>query len=537
MTSANNEAPNEQKISSPNPAYEKWIFPCVIAVAIYSVIRNLIRAAAKPLWFDELLTQAVSRQPNLRAIWNVLKNGVDGNPPFFYVIERAASKLISNETIAYRLFPALAFACILICIYAFVRKRSTAAVAFVSAILIFVTPLSNKYALEARPYSLLAAALAIALVCYQRLPSAKWTIGLFLSLAAAESLHYYAGLACFPFFVAEFVYVCVTLRIRRAVWLAMFASLIPAVLAAPLLLALKHSYSGHIWARPQFMLIPMSYGGYFRLNALWGMAIALIAIYAVISAWLRSSAKSTASGDANAALPSEHALVLGFVLLPVFGVLAAKVAHGGATDRYYLPAIFGIVIALSYVLKDVTPSGFRLAAAIVLIAFAFQEADVLRGIVRYRPKDDERAAVLNFLTEASQRSDLPLVISDAGSYIELSHSASPALNERMLALVDPPSAVTFAGTDTVDKLVVELNCCVALHVEEFQPFAAAHPAFLLYSDGTAFDWWPSRLMQDGATLELVARQGSGFLYRVALNSARKGNHEGSGVSRSGSNLS
>src|SRR5271170_4441588 len=112
---------------------EKWIPRVVAALAIYSVAKNLIRAASKPLWFDEILTQAVSRQPNLSAIWNALKNGVDGNPPLFYLIERIASKLFSNELIAYRLVPALAFACILICIYYFVQKRSGAKVALICA--------------------------------------------------------------------------------------------------------------------------------------------------------------------------------------------------------------------------------------------------------------------------------------------------------------------------------------------------------------------------------------------------------------------
>jgi uncharacterized membrane protein len=181
MTSANRETPEERRAPSLSslleriggqPLSDKRIFFCVIALAIYSVVRNLIRAASKPLWFDELLTQAVSRQPNLSAIWNVLKNGVDGNPPLFYLIERVASKVVSNEMIAYRIVPALAFACIVICIYAFVRRRSGASVALICTVLLFVTPLSNKYALEARPYSLLAACLAIALVCYQRLPAA-----------------------------------------------------------------------------------------------------------------------------------------------------------------------------------------------------------------------------------------------------------------------------------------------------------------------------------------------------------------------------
>jgi Dolichyl-phosphate-mannose-protein mannosyltransferase len=489
----------------------------VAALAIYSVVRNLIRAASKPLWFDELLTQAVSRQPNLSALWNVLKNGVDGNPPLFYLIERVASKLVSNEMIAYRIVPALAFACIVICIYAFVRKRSGASVALICTVLLFVTPLSNKYALEARPYSLLAACLALALVCYQRLPAAPWTIGLFLSLSVAESLHYYAGVACFPFFVAELVYVVTTMRIRRAVWLSMIASLIPAILSVPLLLKLKHAYAGHIWARPEFMLIPMSYGGYFRLNALWGMAIAIASFYVVARAWLRGRPPSEMSDAGNVALPSEHALVLGFLCLPAFGILAAKLAHGGATDRYYLPAIFGIVIALGYVLRAVTPAGFKLAAAIVLIAFAFQEADIVRSFSNNPGAENERAPILRLLSEAASRNNLRLVISDAGQYVELSHGAPPSLNQRMSALVDPPSAVAYSGTDTVDKLVIELQCCISMQVNEFNSFAAAHPVFLLYSDGTAFDWWPNRLMHDGAVLQLVARQGGGTLYRVALN--------------------
>lgn len=514
MKSAKPERPAE----SSSLKSEKLIFLTVAVLSFYSVAKNLIRAASKPLWFDEILTQAVSRQPNLSAIWNALKNGVDGNPPLFYLIERAASKLSSNELIAYRLVPALAFAGTLICIYYFVQKRSGAKVALICTLLLFVTPLDNKYALEARPYSLLAACLAIALLCYQRLPGTRWTIGLFLSLSLAESLHYYAGLACFPFFVAELVHVFSTSRFRRAVWFSMFASLIPALLAVPLLLQLKHTYAGHIWARPEFMLIPMSYGGYFRLNALWGLAIAIVAACVVIRSWLRDAPQDAIDGS-NAALPSEHALVLGFLLLPVFGVIAAKIAHGGATDRYYLPAIFGIVIALGYVLREVTPAGFRLAAAIVIIAVAFQEADILRSFFSRSALQDDRAPILRLLSDASERNDLPVIISDAGQYVELSHSAPASLNQSMAALVDPPSANSYAGTDTVDKLVTELECCVQLRVYEFEAFAAAHPVFLLYSDGTQFDWWPSRLIHDGAKLELVAKEGSGTIYRVELSPA------------------
>ena len=533
MNASNSETKNGQSTSilpfrllslGAKPESEKTIFVIVIALAIYSVFRNLMQAAVRPLWFDEILTLVVSRQPNLTAIWNALKAGVDGNPPLFYLIERVASNLSSNEMLAFRLISALAFACTFIFLYIFVQKRSGARVAFICAVLIFVTPLNNKYSLEARPYSLLVACLALALVCYQRLPAARWTVGLLLSLSLAESLHYYAVLACFPFFFAEIVHVFATSRIRYWVWLSLFGSLIPALISAPLLVNLRHSYAEHIWARPELMLIPMSYGGYFRLNALWGLAIAIISFLVVIAAWARGRTQRELTGEIEIAPASEHALVLGFLALPLVGVVAARIAHGGAADRYYLPAILGIAIAFSYVLSKVTPAGFQLVAALILIAVAFQEADVVRAVLRNPHGTDSRAPVLSLLSDAIAREDLPLVLSNAGGYVELSHVAQQSLNQRMVTLVDPPNAVVYAGTDTVDRLVIELKSYVPMQVYDFKPFAAAHPVFLLYSDGTPFDWWPSRLIHDGAQVELVAKQGGGTLYRVALNRDAAANH-------------
>jgi Dolichyl-phosphate-mannose-protein mannosyltransferase len=525
MTSANLEIHNEKSTSgSPSVLQEldigripeRTIFLGAIALAVYSVLRNLIHAAGKPLWFDELLTEAVSRQPNLSAVWNALKNGVDGNPPFFYLIERAASKVTSNEMIAFRLPSIFAFSCTLICVYLFVQKRSGARNAFLCFLLLFVTPLNTIYAAEARPYSLLVACLAIALVSYQRLPSVPWTLGFFVSLSLAESLHYYAGLACFPFFTAELVYLYHTGRFRTWTWLSMFASLAPAVLSIPFLLRIRSVYGPHFWARPEFMLIPRSYGIYFRLDAMWGAAIATVAFLIVLGSWAQTRKLYEAREENDAPPPSEHAIVLGILALPIFGVVIAKIAHGGATDRYYLPAILGMVAAFGYALKRLMPAQFNLVAALILAAVASQEVGFFRLVLSSHGAGENRAAFLPPILSAAHRSDLPVVISDAGQYVEFSHDAPQTLNARMVALVDPSNALVYAGTDTVDHVVSALRYCEPLHVYDFKPFAAAHPVFLLYSDGSPFDWWPSRLAHDGAVVELVAKQGPGILYWVAL---------------------
>ena len=49
-----------------------------------------------------------------------------------------------------------------------------------------------NYAANARPYSLLMACIAFALVCYDRLPSFGWAILFGLSLAMAQGVYYFA---------------------------------------------------------------------------------------------------------------------------------------------------------------------------------------------------------------------------------------------------------------------------------------------------------------------------------------------------------
>jgi hypothetical protein len=537
MKSANPETDNEIKPSITRlrlPSFasgeksEKLMFLAAVALAIYSVVRNLIHAAAKPLWFDELLTQAVARQPSASAIWMALRNGLDANPPLFYFIERFLSTWIPNELIAFRLVSVLAFSVTLLCVYSFVQKRSGARAALICAACLFVTPLNTVYAAEARPYSLLVACLAFALLAYQRLPSAAWTTGLLFSLSLAESLHYYAGLACFPFFVAELVCFYSTARFRTWVWLSMFASLIPAVLSIPLFLSLKRIYGAHYWARTGFELIPKTYGVFFRLDAMWGLAIASVAFLVVIGAWARSAASRGMRGGDDSQSSAEFALALGLVAFPIFGVIATKIAHGGATDRYFLPAILGMLAAFGYVLRRVRPTQFTLVAALIFVAVGSQEFGFLRFTLPSLRGTQSRAAFLLPLLEAAHRDDLPLVISDAGQYVEFSHDAPPSLNLRMAALVEPSSAVIYAQTDTVDELVIGLSRYTPLQVYDFKSFAAAHQVFLLYSDGSPFDWWPNRLIHDGARLEMIAKQGGGTLYRVALNPAAAREHDLSG---------
>ncbi len=89
------------------------------------------------------------------------------------------------------------------CVFIYVKERGKEMVAVLCAALLLMTSVFQTYSVEARPYSMLVACFAFAIVCYQRLPSTVWTWLLAATFALAQSFHYYAVLAMVPFGLAE----------------------------------------------------------------------------------------------------------------------------------------------------------------------------------------------------------------------------------------------------------------------------------------------------------------------------------------------
>jgi len=63
---------------------------------------------------------------------------------------------------------------------------------------------------------------------------------------------------------------------------------------------------------------------------------------------------------------------------------------------------------------------------------------------------------------------------------------------------------TYAGDDTIDKLVLALRRYAPAGIQDFSSFEAAHPTFLLYSNSSRTDWWPAKLAHDGKQLKLLS---------------------------------
>jgi len=73
---------------------------------------------------------------------------------------------------------------------------------------------------------------------------------------------------------------------------------------------------------------------------------------------------------------------------------------------------------------------------------------------------------------------------------------------------------TYAGDDTIDKLVLALRRYAPAGIQDFSSFEAAHPTFLLYSNSSRTDWWPAKLAHDGKQLKLLSLRGRAAVYLV-----------------------
>jgi hypothetical protein len=489
---------------------------CLPVLVLYAVVRSMVYAAGKPFWFDEVLTSVVCRQGSLSAIWNALKKGVDGNPPGFYLIERIATWVIPNEQLGYRVLSALGFAATLIFLYMFVKKRNGAVPALIAASLLLITPLFTFFAAEARPYGLLTAFIALALVCYQRAPATPWLALMFLSLLAAGSLHHYATITFLPFFLAELTAVCETRRIRFSVWLALVGGLAPLALSWPMLMWMKQNWGPHFWARAALNDVSATYGTFFRVQSAWGTALAGVAILTMLASLIRRGGQAEEANALRATPAAERVLILGLIALPMVGYVVAKISHGPFVERYFLSTILGIIAVVGYALGRANAKGVLVAAMFVALAVGSQELGFWKSLGHRETPADIIEPIASLAD--TRYVDLPIVISDAGEYVEFWHYAPPELLRRVVTLPDPSNAAKYAGIDTVDKLVIALSSVEPIAVQDFTHFAAKHPVFLLYSNGSKVDWWPARLTHDGDRLELLGVTGDGAAYLVELKS-------------------
>jgi hypothetical protein len=492
---------------------------CVFAALVaYAVGRSIVAAASKPFWFDEMCTWGVASQPSFAAVSAATGRAIEPNPPPFYLVEHIFGGMLRNQEIAYRLASVTAFACVLVSVFLFVRRRGGALLALGCSAVLLVTIAFDRYAIDARPYSLELACIAFAMVCYQRAPARRWMIWMGFGLAMAEAFHYYAVFSVIPFVLAEAAEWWRTRRLRLAVWMALCGAFVPLAIFWPML-ARVQAYSGpHFWANPTLRSATDTYGWFFEASlparATTAMVLLLAACATILILSLRADARRAVGASAHF---NEYVLIAALLGLPLITLAATRIAHGGMTARYALPALLGVPTAIGYLAARLKSIGIALLALCALLGAGYHEMRFWGSSTGHWGEVASPAKPLGEILQRADHDDLPVVISNGLDYLSIAHYAPPRLAGRLVALVDPEAQIAEMGNDSLDKGLLAIRCCLPIRVYEYSAFAAEHPVFLLYSDGDIdFDRWPERLMHKGKGLNILAVEGSRNLYLVDL---------------------
>ena len=249
------------------------------------------------------------------------------------------------------------------------------------------------------------------------------------------------------------------LRRRRALLavLAVVASLVGAALVLRLLAGLEELSNR-------------------RLGFLIGAMFVLLAYHALTRQPTETAPRAANTFRVNA---PEALAAFGFLLLPLFAVIAAKFATGAYTERYVLPAVIGIAVLLPLALHRLD-SGQRVASLGVAIALLIVVGRVYwNQAVEVGEENRARGALIASLERTAARSDRPIVIADPHYFFELSHYAPPPLAGRLLHLFDREAVLRYTGSSSTEEGLVVLSRFAPLDVRSFDRYVASGIPFLI----------------------------------------------------------
>ena len=493
----------------------------ITVLLFYVAAASLFQAMNRAFWFDEVFTVAISRLGSMTDVWHALGEAADTSPPGFYVIERLLSGAIANERVGFRLGSIVAVPLASLCLFLFTKRDTDPVAACIAAVFPLLTVLYSTFSIEARPYALMACALSVCALAWQRASAPFGALVLALTLTAAVSIHYYAVFALVPFAAAEITWSVFHQRSRPRVWLAFAAGATSFMAYWPLLSNLRQVYGRYYWAKASVFRAITSYDEYMMLMTVGAM----LGFIAVLSGALLVYVIRTVRPRPHDPIPPDVpppncVMALGFLWLPWIALVAAHVAGGGVAARYTIGAALGIAISASYVAYWLG----RRASAVMLMCLltAFGSKEIVFWGAELSGRNARRIDVDSF-DRLLDRADpsLPIVVANGLEFVPLAYYAEPAMRTRLVALLDQESAREATGTDSIELDVLVLRKYMPITVETYDAFETQHDRFLLYASPGHGEWWQSRLLRDGFTLTTLAADGARVLYHVARPLAQR----------------
>lgn len=492
--------------------------PALVFLACTSV-----PAFRRRLWFDEILTEHIAALPNLGAICKVLAAHAESSPPIFHLVSKLSGTMLGWSALGLR-FPAIAgYLAMILGVYFVVRRYTGPLYAAIGALSSYLTD-APYYSTEARPYGLLLGLSCVALVCWQL--AARYRVrrfalaGLWLSLATALGLQYYAVLSFAAIGLGELVRTWRTRQMDWPVWGAL------ALATAPLLFLLPLIRSNLVLRTGSFAPATLSRfaGGVlkFYLPA-GGVILAAFAVLVGICIFVFSARQTEAPTPLDIPLVHEVTAWVALLLAPVAAFIMGRFVTGVFVMRYAIITIVGFSILLPVCLRRLfrRSRGAALTTLFFLgLCFGGWQTIGLNLEKLHWPKN------LGSRLLGSDPSRSPIVVANPLTYLELAYYADTGLGDALVYIPDPQEALRYTGENTADYNLAGLRGIAPLNLPNYSSFVSSHQRFLVLWDDNHRDWIVRKLRDTGAGLRFCNTFGEQVLFQVDFpaNAIPTGDH-------------
>ena len=508
---------------TPAPRSQKaWFWICLTAVLGAAALE----AASRPFWFDELATYYISGAPAAAEIFDALRGAADAQPPVLFFVTRWIRALFGDSELALRLQAVAGFGLLLWCLWKLVSRRAPA-VYGLAAMLFASLTWGLRYAHEARPYALVMAFSALALLLWSLAADGRERrTGLLLGLAATLALllssHYYAALVLVPLGIGELVRSVRRRSIDWAVWAALVLPASVLALYLPFIQAVRSAYEKNFFSQAEIM---DTWGFYFvLLQPAFFPSIAALAVAAFVG-WKLDPAPAGDNPAERGSLYEPHLMfaILALALLPIAYVGLAMATTGAFVYRYALAALAGVTLLFIDVLHNQFGARTKaLASFCAVLGAAFLGLRLAPAAASFasggelKELRDELAAI----ESAAAADAAPVTVSAPQPYVQYAHYARPGLRARLEYWGDPELALEHLETNSAEYALRNLAPWAGLEVGTFAEADASSRRFYLAEiRGHKSDWMTEEIERRRGTGEELRKTESCTLWRIGAERA------------------
>jgi Dolichyl-phosphate-mannose-protein mannosyltransferase len=467
-------------------------------------------------WFDEVLTFYVASLPR-SAIWKALIAHAESGTPLSHLVAKISANIFGWTPFGLRVPSIAGYLAMMLCVYAIVRRYAGPIYAMIGAFASFMI-YAPSYAVQARPYGLLLGLSGVALLCWQRVSSGlRWLAiaGLFLSLATAVSLHYYAVLSLAAIGFGEIVRTFRRRRMDWAVWTALALAMAPLALLLPLIHANRMLGRGEY---SNFSPATLSHAVenaklfYLPGNGLLWAAFALTA-----GICLLVFDKPKPQSAISFPVPALHemvawaAMLLAPVEVLILGQLVTRIFH----TRYGIVTVIGFSILLPLCLQRISRGSRGAALAELLVLILCFGAWYKQGYATDHSVENLNRSLTRW-QQTANISRLPILVADPLAFLPLAQGGSKDVRSAVVYTPDGNEASGYKVIAAPDYSLMALRGIAPLNLPTFADFTSSHRRFLVLWDNSTADWFVPKLRGMGAALRLCGMLDSSLLFLVDL---------------------